>query len=269
MLNTARIRNFLPNNKKSAYLYLHLWKTSFHMWKEASNWNHYYIVVGLATNDRSLSAIYYLLAIVQERSVAWCMEGVHNSSSTYEFRLFSISFRERTASDHLIGPHELLHWLTGALDCYFLPGLTESVSIAATLHSSFMHERAPPHYSRAIYDYLNTSCPERLIDLYLGHQDLRTLIYIMWAPVKEYIPSAKFLPWPPRSPDLNLHYVGTCKGIHTVSRIFTIRRISGIIFTAFVPLKTSLLTYSNFCFNLWNSCIAGNGWYSYFEPLGF
>lgn len=96
---------------------------------------------------------------------------------------FSVNVWCGIVHDHIIGPHIFPDRLTGHLYREFLedtlPLLLEDVPLNIRHGMWYMHDGAPPHFSREARDYLDTAFP----GLWIGNG----------GPIR----------WPPRSPDLN------------------------------------------------------------------
>lgn len=96
---------------------------------------------------------------------------------------FSLNVWAGIIGDHLIGPHFFPRRLTGEVYLHFLrndlPVLLEEVPLQVRNSMWLLQDGAPPHFSVAVREYLNEIFPNR----WIGREG--------------------FVPWPPRSPDLN------------------------------------------------------------------
>lgn len=95
---------------------------------------------------------------------------------------FSVNVWAGILGDTFLGPYVLPERLNGATYLQFLqnvlPDYLDDVPLGIRRQIWFMHDGAPPHFSRAVRDFLNATYPR-----WIGRGGPRT--------------------WPPRSPDLN------------------------------------------------------------------
>lgn len=113
----------------------------------------------------------------------WAEENPHAIFESRFQNKFSINVWAGILGDRLIGPYIMPQRLDGPAYLDFLqntlPLLLEDVPYQQRLTNFFMHDGAPPHFSRLVRDHLNQTHPDRWIG--------------RGGPIS----------WPPRSPDLN------------------------------------------------------------------
>lgn len=112
-------------------------------------------------------------------------ENPHSIVGKHYQREFKINVWIGIIGNSIVGPFRLPDRLDGANYLHFLqatlPELLEDVPLDFRRNMFFMHDGAPPHFARAVREYLNEQFAHRWIGR--GQE----------APIQ----------WPPRSPDLN------------------------------------------------------------------
>lgn len=112
----------------------------------------------------------------------WADANPHVAQRCHFQHRFSVNVWAGILGDSLLGPHVLPERLTGATYLQFLeevlPNFLDDVPLDIRRKMWFMHDGAPPHFSRAVHNFLNATYPR-----WIGRGG----------------PKA----WPPRSPDLN------------------------------------------------------------------
>lgn len=113
----------------------------------------------------------------------WATENPHTITETHFQHRFSVMVWGGVIGNCLLGPFIFNENLKSKMYRNFLefdlPGLLENVPLQVRRRMWYMQDGAPPHYGRAVTDYLNKTFPNR----WLGRNG--------------------FVRWPPRSPDLN------------------------------------------------------------------
>lgn len=113
----------------------------------------------------------------------WAVENPHAVRRTHFQHRFSVNVWAGLVNGQLIGPFILPNKLTGNEYLHFLqnhlPTLLEQVPLNVRRQMWFMHDGAPPHFTRPVCQHLNDVFQNRWIG--------------RGGPVQ----------WPPRSPDLN------------------------------------------------------------------
>lgn len=113
----------------------------------------------------------------------WSDENPHAIHQTRFQQRFSINLWAGIINNTLIGPYELPQRLNGGAYLQFLkevlPELLEDVPLNVRRNMWFLHDGCPAHYSLSVREFLNETFPQR------------------------WIGRGGFIPWPPRSPDLN------------------------------------------------------------------
>ena len=113
----------------------------------------------------------------------WADENPHAIRQTRFQQEFSINLWAGIVNNYLIGPFELPPRLTGAIYWRFLrrnlQELLEEVPLHIRESMWFLHDGAPPHFSRLVRQFLNVQFPEK----WIGRGGAQH--------------------WPARSPDLN------------------------------------------------------------------
>ena len=100
-------------------------------------------------------------------SHVWADENPHATvESNFQLR-FTVSVWCAVLNDQLIGPFVMEGGLTGEAYLQFLeeelPQLLEDVPLNKRGHMYFQHDRAPPHFSREVRNFLNYHFPGRWI----------------------------------------------------------------------------------------------------------
>jgi len=113
----------------------------------------------------------------------WAVDNPHAVEELRHEQQFSLNVWCFIVGDHLVGPYFLPQRLTGESYLEFrktdFPTLLEDVPLYIRMGMYFMHDGAPPHFSRAARDYLDLTFQDRWIG--------------RGGPIL----------WSPRSPDLN------------------------------------------------------------------
>lgn len=117
-------------------------------------------------------------------SHVWAVENPHEvKEHHFQHQFQPINMWAGIVNGILIGPFELPNRLNGENYLHFLqndlPGLLEDVPLNVRQNMWFLQDGAPPHYARNVREYLNRVFNGR------------------------WVGRGGFVPWPPRSPDLN------------------------------------------------------------------
>ena len=127
----------------------------------------------------------------------WAEENPHQLVQCNFQERFSVSVWCGIIDDRLIGPHIFEHRLTGETYLDFLrnqlPQLLRDVPVNTQERMMLQQDGAPPHSSRQVKEYLNTTFPERWIGRGGPHQwparspDLTPLDFFLWGHMKSLV----------------------------------------------------------------------------------